>query len=434
MDAELRSEQLAAVRGSFLQVQDVAWVLFVTALIALSPETDYNTTILLIVLGIFQVIEPRLKPFASRRGQIISIVLKLLLSYLIVGYSHGIDSYYYAIFLIPVVSTATTFELPAVILVALISAASYFSFLLPIYFDWNKYELPPGFLSLMCLRSCFYAIIGFLVFQQAKAKREQMKHTEEAAARLAESNRTLRKTQASLRRSERLAALGQLTAGLAHELRNPLGTIKASAEMLTKQSTMSRPEVMSEMAGYIGSEVDRMNALIASFLDFARPLQIHPLQSDLQTVIDDVIRQQSELARSRSVEVLARMPGEAVSFVFDPDLLKLALSNLVQNAIQASKTQQTVEIRVAETPEDVTILVSDHGQGIQPEHLENIFNPFFTTKSGGVGLGLAIVSKIVDEHHGRINVFSEPGAGTTFEIVLPKTPDGQTPADEARHS
>ncbi len=144
--------------------------------------------------------------------------------------------------------------------------------------------LPPGQISLMCLRVSFYAIVAFVVYEQAKAKRDEMARTQEAAERLAESNRNLRLAEASLRRSERLAALGQLTAGLAHELRNPLGTIKASAEMLTKESTRSRPEVMSEMAGYIGSEVDRMNGLVSSFLDFARPLQIRPVKADLRTV------------------------------------------------------------------------------------------------------------------------------------------------------
>ncbi|HTU46106.1 MAG TPA: ATP-binding protein [Bryobacteraceae bacterium] len=406
-----------ARHGSFFQAQDFAWLLFITVLVATTPETNYDATILLILIGAFQIIEPRLKLFSSRRGQIISIILKLILSYLLVGYTHGIDTYYYAIFLIPVVSTATTFELPAVILVTAISAAAYFSFLLPIFIDWN--QLPPGLLSVMCLRASFYAIIGFLVFQQAKAKREQMKHTEEAAERLAESNRTLRLTQASLRRTERLAALGQLTAGLAHELRNPLGTIKASAEMLTKDSTRQRPEVMSEMAGYIGSEVDRMNGLISSFLDFARPLQIRPAKAALRSVVDDVIRQQADLARSRNVEVLAHLSDDALEFTFDPDMLKLAISNLVQNAIQASSSGQTVEIRAQAAGQEIMIFVADHGKGIEPQHLENIFNPFFTTKPQGVGLGLAIVSKIVDEHQGRINVFSELGVGTTFEIALP---------------
>jgi signal transduction histidine kinase len=247
-----------------------------------------------------------------------------------------------------------------------------------------------------------------------------MRRTQEAAERLAETNRSLRRAEASLRRSERLAALGQLTAGLAHELRNPMGTIKASAEMLIKTSTQSRPEVMSEMAGYIGSEVDRMNSLISNFLDFARPLQIHPVEADLRAVAEDVLRQQGDLASKCGVSLSLRMPDGALMFEFDPDLLKLALSNLVQNAIQASKAGQEVEVRVAPADEEVKIFVSDHGSGIQPEHLESIFNPFFTTKPNGVGLGLAIVSKIVGEHGGHIRVFSEPGSGTRFELTVPK--------------
>ena len=411
----------AATRGrKFLQAQDFAWLLFVAALIATTPETNYDATILIIVIGAFQVMEPRLRLFSSRRGQITSIVLKMVLSYLLVGYTHGIESYYYLIFLIPLIPAATLFELPGVTLMTAIAALSYFSFLLPIFIDWSTYPLGPGQISLMCLRVSFYAIVAFVVHEQATAKREEMKRTEEAAERLAESNRSLRLAEASLRRSERLAALGQLTAGLAHELRNPLGTIKASAEMLTKDFTKQRPEVMSEMAGYIGSEVDRMNGLVASFLDFARPLQMHPAAADLRATLDEVVRQQADFARSRNISLYVRVNEPALSFTFDPDLLKLAVSNLVQNAIQASAPGQNVEIRAENGSQNVLIFVSDHGAGIQPEHLENIFNPFFTTRPQGVGLGLAIVSKIVDEHHGKIRVFSEPGSGTTFEMALPK--------------
>lgn len=406
-------------RRSVFQAQDFAWLLFIAALIVTDPETDYNATIVLVLMGIFQIAAPRIPLFSTRRGQIFSIALKMILSYSLIGYTHGIDSFYYLIFLIPIISAATTFNAMAVIVVTTLSGLAYFSFLLPVFIDWSIYQLPAGQLSLMALRVSFYAIVAYVVYEQAKAKREQMQHTEEAAERLAESNRTLRRTQASLRRTERLAALGQLTAGLAHELRNPLGTIKASAEILTKESTKRRPEVMSEMAGYIGSEVDRMNGLISSFLDFARPLQIHPVAASLRSVADDVIRQHAEPARNCNVEILLRMPADGLEFTFDPDMLKLALSNLLQNAIQASAPGQKVEIRAQLANPDVLIFVQDHGKGIQPEHLENIFNPFFTTKPQGVGLGLAIVSKIVDEHQGRINVFSEPGLGTTFEIALP---------------
>ncbi len=416
----ISSESSVVKTERAFRTQDFAWLLFIAVLLATTPETNYDATILLVVIGVFQILEPRFKLFSSRRGQITSIVLKLMLSYLLVGFTHGISSYYYPIFLIPVVSAATLLDLPGVLVVTGISCLAYFSFLLPIYINWSTYQLPPGQISLMSLRAAFYAIVAFLVYAQAKAKRDEMARTQEAAERLAESNTNLRRAEASLRRSERLAALGQLTAGLAHEFRNPLGTIKASAEMLTKESTRNRPEVMAEMASYIGSEVDRMNGLVSSFLDFARPLQVRPIAADLRGVLEDVVKQQTELANTSGVTISLHVRDGDLSFVFDPDLLHSAISNLVQNAIQASGEGQEVQIRAEESEENVLIFVSDHGEGIQPQHLESIFNPFFTTKPQGVGLGLAIVSKIVDEHQGRINVFSEPGAGTRFEMILPK--------------
>src|SRR5205085_5132845 len=140
--------------------------------------------ILLPLIGAFQIVEPRLKLFSSRRGQIISIVLKLVLSYLLIGFTHGIDSYYYPIFLIPVVSAATIFELPGVLLVTAIACLAYFSFLLPIFFPYGRLPLPPDQISIMSLHASFYAIVAFLVYQQANAKRQEMKRTQEAAERL----------------------------------------------------------------------------------------------------------------------------------------------------------------------------------------------------------------------------------------------------------
>jgi two-component system sensor histidine kinase HydH len=409
---------MSRLRG-FFQPGDFAWLLFVAILIANAPETNYDAFILLPLIGAFQIIEPRLKIFRSRGGRIASLGLKMVLSYLLVGLSHAVYSYYYQIFLIPVVSAATTFELTAVIAVTAIAGLAYFSFLLPVFFDYNRFQLPPDQISIMSLRVAFFAIVAFLVYEQARAKRLQMARTEEAAAQLAESNRSLREAQVSLRRSERLAALGQLTAGLAHELRNPLGTIKASAEMLTKETLRARPEVRAEMAEYIGTEVNRMNTLITSFLNFARPLQIRPAVADLNAVADDVTRQQAELARDRNVRVVVYRAENAGGAVFDADLLTVALSNLVQNAIQASAAGQEVEVRMERSAGEVKIWVTDQGHGIPAAHLESIFNPFFTTKPQGVGLGLPIVAKIIDEHQGRIQVFSEEGRGTKFEIVLP---------------
>ncbi|MGH9638930.1 MAG: sensor histidine kinase [Bryobacteraceae bacterium] len=384
----------------------MAWLLFTVWLIFADPETNYNATIVLGVMGAFQIAEPRFRAFSLRRGQIASVALKLILCWLVMGYTHSIDSFYYLIFLIPVISAATTFEALGVTVVTAIASLGYFAFLLPIFIDWTTYQMPPGLISLMFLRICFYAIVAFVVYQQAKAKRREMERTKLA--------------EASLHRSERLAALGQLTAGLAHELRNPLGTIKASAEMLAKPSTRQRPELMAEMAEYIGSEADRMNGLVSTFLDFARPLKLHPVQAELRPVLEDISQSLNEAAHSRGITVAIELHPEPFSFTFDPALLRIAISNLMQNAIQASAAGGRVDMRAEERGGNILIFVSDHGEGIQPQHLENIFNPFFTTKSTGTGLGLAIVSRIVDEHHGRVTVFSQPGAGTTFELTLPK--------------
>jgi len=399
----------------FLKVSD-SWLLFVVLLLACAPEPNYDADIILPVIGAFLIAEPRLKVFQSRNGQILSLAIKLVLSYLLVGFTHASESYYYQIFLIPVVSAATSFGLVGVLSVTVIAGLAYFSLLLPFIRDYERFPLQPDEVSVMSLRVVFFAIVAVLVYEQARAKRLQIVRAEETSAKLAESNRNLQEAQVSLRRSERLAALGQLTAGLAHELRNPLGTIKASAEMLTKQQ---KPEIQAEMSEYIGSEVNRMNGLITSFLNFARPLQTHPAEADLNAVVDDVMRQQAELAKQRQVYVLAEKPGASCRFSFDRDLLTVALTNLVQNAIQASEAGKAVTLRIERAAQEVKIWVTDQGVGIPAQNLESIFNPFFTTKPEGVGLGLPIVAKIIDEHQGRIDVRSEEHKGTTFEVVLP---------------
>lgn len=417
MAATTLSSPQPATRKVPIQPQDFAWALFVVILLVTAPERNNDALILVPLIGAFQILEPRFDFLNSRGGQVASIALKLVLCYLLIGFSDAIYTYYYPIFLIPVVSAATIFDLPGVMLVISLAIAGYFSFLLPVFGVLP--HVPSDYLSVMCIRASFYLVVGFLVYQQARAKRNEMARTQEALDRLMESNRNLRLAEASLRRTERLAALGQLTAGLAHELRNPLGTMKASAEMLARQVGQGHPELAQEMAGYISSEVDRINGLVASFLDFARPLRMKPVLGELKPAVEAAMRQQSELANRAGVQLRLQFDKPELRAEFDPDLLTVAISNLIQNAIQASAHGQAVDVRVSPEKDIVRILVADHGVGIKPEHLENIFNPFFTTKPEGVGLGLALVAKIVDEHSGRINVFSEPEQGTTFEIALP---------------
>ena len=191
----------------------------------------------------------------------------------------------------------------------LISAAAYLSFLA--FIDWQHQYLTADSVRVLVLHALFIAVVGYLVYLQARAKRLEMRRTEEAAIKLAESNRNLRQTQVSLRRSERLAALGQLTAGLAHELRNPLGTIKAGAELLIKPGTQAQPENMQELAGYIVSEVDRTNALIARFLDFARPLKPNPTEADICEITRQTIASLAAERRPARFELRRHVPVRA---------------------------------------------------------------------------------------------------------------------------
>jgi two-component system sensor histidine kinase HydH len=404
--------------AEFFRPEDLAWLLIFAALAAFGPDLNYSADLVLLAFALFQVAEPKIRLLSSPRGQLVAIMIKIVLSYLLIGFSHALDSSYFLILLVPVITAATTLDLIGTLIFSLISAMAYLSFLA--FVDWQHEYLPPDQVRVLALRALFIAVVGYLVYLQARGKRLEMERTRQAAAQLAESNRVLRSTQASLRRSERLAALGQLTAGLAHELRNPLGTIKASAELLVKPSTHTRPEIMQELAGYIVTEVDRTNSLVARFLDFARPLRLEPKESDICEVTRHTIAPLRQRAGSKDVELATELPSEPLVFSFDPDLYELALTNLVQNAIDASSAGSTVCVTVRHSEEDVTVVIKDSGTGIAPDQMENIFNPFFTTKAQGTGLGLAIVAKIVDEHGGTIRVQSTPGKGTTFQLHLPQ--------------
>jgi signal transduction histidine kinase len=283
------------------------------------------------------------------------------------------------------------------------------------YFDYqlSSYELREQVLRIILL-----PIVGFLTWQLAEANRTEARRAQSVAGELAQANRNLQAAEAAVRRSERLAALGQLTAGLAHELRNPMGTMKASAEMLAKQVGSKSP-VVAELAGYICSEVDRTNSLITRFLEFARPMKLRRSRADLNELIDQTVPRLERGLAKHGVHLVKNPAPDLRPLDMDAELMERVLANLITNAVQASSSGGTVTVKTGNVPGGVEVAVIDRGSGIKPEEMEQIFNPFYTTKKDGVGLGLAIVSKIVDEHGGRIHVDSEPGQGTQFAVFLP---------------
>jgi signal transduction histidine kinase len=408
---------VAIARGfRFFRAQDLIWLLLFSALAVVSPTRYPEEIWILAALAAIQLLETRIAALATRRGNLVSVSLKLLLGYLLVGFTDGVNSSYYLILLFPVVSAATTLGLRGTLLFVILACAAYASFLL--YVDWSEWIITGKDWREFSLRLAFLAVVGFLTNRLAEANRVEARKYLTAAQQLAEANRNLREAEAAVRRSERLAALGQLSAGLAHELRNPIGTIRASAEMLMKNVPEDNA-VARELAGFISTEVDRTNKLVGRFLEFARPLELRLQPADVGELIDRAVTHLERDAANNGITVYRNYSPDIAPVAVDGDLMERVFYNLLLNAAQASPAGGAITVKTRTADGTLEISVIDRGAGIDPKHRESIFNPFFTTKPDGVGLGLAIVSKIVDEHGGRITVESEVGRGSVFRVHLP---------------
>ncbi len=379
------------------------------------PDRSSVTTWTLLGLGVVQVLESKIPFFGSSLGSVVSFLIKLALWYVLMAWTDGIASSYYWIMVLPVISAATSLGLIGLIVATVLACGAYLSFLL---FLRPEQFIPRDQMEVLILRLTTFPIAGFLTYELLEANRIATRKAQTAAEQLAEANRHLQEAQAAVRRTERLAALGQLSAGLAHEIRNPLSTIKTSAEMLLKQVDESN-SVAHEMASFISTEVDRTNALVTRFLDFARPLALRLEKTELTQLIDRAIADVEKHTPPLDVTIYKNYSPDIRPFPLDRQLMERVFYNLLVNAAQASPANGSITVKTRQVSDTVEIAVIDRGSGIDPKNMDSIFNPFFTTKSSGVGLGLAIVSKIVDEHGGTINVESEPGSGSVFRVLLP---------------
>jgi signal transduction histidine kinase len=397
-----------------LRTHDIGWILFYAAIGWFGPVHTVPEATMLTLMAVFQLLEPRIAAFSRPRGAAVSIVIKFVLCYLLIGYTEGIRSSYYFMLLVPIIAAATTQDALPAALITLVSSLSYLSFVL---FLGDDEYIPEDQLRELMLRISTLGIVGFLTYQLAAQNRIRARDAQASAEQLAIANKNLQAAEDAIRRADRLAALGQLTAGLAHELRNPLSTIKSSAELLHK-NLPAENEVACEVAGFISTEVDRTNSLITRFLDFAKPLKLKLEPVDVSTVIDRAVR---DLERHTKTTVHRNYSPDVRSVSIDSELMERVFYNLLLNASQASPPDATITVRtrMLNDNKQVEVAVIDRGSGIPPGNLENIFNPFFTTKPEGIGLGLAIVSKIIGEHKGRILVESDQNTGTIFRVLLP---------------
>jgi two-component system sensor histidine kinase HydH len=229
----------------------------------------------------------------------------------------------------------------------------------------------------------------------------------------------IRRLQEEIRRKEKLAAIGGLAAGVAHEIRNPLSSIKGIATYFGRKFESDSDD--RQVTEVMIQEAERLNRVITELLEFARPTKLNLQSTDVNALIHHSLRLVRQDAHTRRIDIKMELEAPEYPVVIDPDRFSQCLLNLYLNAMQAMSSGGVLTVGSAARNGHLIVEVSDTGGGMPPEQLHQIFDPYFTTKSTGTGLGLAVVHKIIEAHGGKIRVKSRPGQGTTFTLVIPET-------------
>ncbi len=275
-----------------------------------------------------------------------------------------------------------------------------------------------------------FFVITVLTGILADHERAQRHKAEAIAEELRQANEQLHASFEQLRRADRLSAMGELSAGLAHEIRNPLGSIEGAVQILRRQQLAE--ETKTEFGELAQRELDRLKGIVNQFLKFARPQPPRQMPTDATMLLESVAQLAAETAKMAQVKIRVEPNRELAPVAMDPEQIKQVLLNLVINAIQAMPGGGEIVIRARRDRQSVRLEVIDQGRGIAEEDLERIFNPFFTTREEGTGLGLSIAERIVSQHGGRIEPRHNPTGGMTFSVALPATEAVEATAVEAR--
>lgn len=288
------------------------------------------------------------------------------------------------------------------------------SYIPHIMMAWN---FEPQYKAAQYIEIGMFFAIAALTGVLADHERAQRHKVEETARRLGEVYTQLQKSFEQLRRADRMSALGELSAGLAHEVRNPLGSIEGAVQILGRRDLEeSTRQEFTEMAS---REVVRLKGLLTHFLEFARPQQPRVVASDIELLLQSVAKLAGETAKMAQVNILVETTEALPQVSIDPEQIRQVLLNLVINAVQAMPNPGQIRLRAIRDGEHVRIEIEDEGVGIPADDVERIFDPFFTTRSDGTGLGLSIAYQIVSQHGGHIAAKRNPERGMTFTVTLP---------------
>lgn len=271
-----------------------------------------------------------------------------------------------------------------------------------------------------------FMITGAVGGALASAQRAATLRYQQGLVALQAANAELRTSHEQLLRADRLSKLGEIAAGLAHEVRNPLASIKGALEIISARAQQGSPE--AEFTSLATHEIERVQKLIAEFLAYAKPHEPQRQEADVFDLLDPVITLLTGEAERHAVILdVRRTAVPAVSV--DPEQIGQVFFNVVLNAVQVTPSRGRVSVTASPnlTSRTLAVDVKDEGPGIRPDHLARVFDPFFTTKKTGTGLGLSISQRIVQSHQGTIDIL-QPGQGTVVRVQLPLASAGHTSA------
>lgn len=367
----------------------------------------------------------RMKTFTSIRIILLAlfIIAISLLHYLTPLHLHYLHDIFQRLYYLPIILAAIWFGLRGGLACSLAVSIVYAPHVL---FQWG------GHMTLELekyLEILLYNVVGSVTGLLAQRERERGVELEKTADGLEQSYKKLQEQseqliaiEKNLRSAEKLSTLGEMAAVLAHEIRNPLGSIRGTAEILRDDYQPGDPKY--EFIDIQIRETERLNRVVEDFLRMAKPQLIDKVSCHIKAELDTVVRLVANDASQRQIAINLVQPVAETVISADGEKLRQAFLNIVINALHATPVGGKIAIELSSTDSGVEIRFCDSGAGIASENMQRIFEPFFTTKADGTGLGLAITRKIIEGHGGTLQIDSTIGQGTTVIIRLPQQQSG----------
>ena len=350
----------------------------------------------------------------KRVGLVLAMIAAITLGHYLTPHSQMLlHSIFQHLYYVPIILGAVFFGWGGGLLTAACTAMCY----APHIHVWGEIDLRYTLNQYAELGSFFLigGVTGFLADQERSRARQLQQKSEE----LEKACRELEDSFEHVKRADRVAAVGQLGAALAHEIRTPLSSIEGAVDVLEKKETPE--ELRAEFRGIIRKECRRLEGLLTELLNFAKPRAPRFRQVDLAERIRGVVNLVKSSISERHTSIRVHAASDLPTVECDPDQIKQVILDLVMNALQAMPEGGDLTISASVQGSTVAVSVTDQGEGIPEDLIDRIFEPYFTTKESGTGLGLAVVRQIVERHEGKIQVRNNDDRGATFTVYLPLT-------------